>query len=184
MTRLQILELPEGADDERPPFVLVVDQYTADRVTLRSSWPEPASGDPIANAAQTIGARGTLVFAETVEIPANEVTMGADGYPVRLEVEADLTGFGEQVTAAILQARSDAYRVATDACETTGAGPGVRAVLKEYADRQAVENARRMDAVTDALGLDRLRDWEEIITALRAYRAAAEQLGQGAAGGG
>ena len=30
MARLQILELPEGDGDDRPPFVLVVDQLPAD----------------------------------------------------------------------------------------------------------------------------------------------------------
>ncbi|MET9096230.1 hypothetical protein ABZX72_29545 [Streptomyces cyaneofuscatus] len=74
MTRLQILELPMGADDERPPFVLVVDQYTAQRVVTGARQTAASFVDPMERAAGEIGARGTLVFAETVEIPANDVS--------------------------------------------------------------------------------------------------------------
>ncbi|SNB89909.1 MULTISPECIES: hypothetical protein [unclassified Streptomyces] len=179
MTRLQILELPEGTDDERPPFVLVVDEYTAQRVVTGAGQTITSFADPIEQAADRIGARGTLVFAETVEIPANEAPADPDGYPLRLAVEADLTGFGEQVTDAILKARSDAYRIAAQVSEKAHSPLGVRAVLKEYADENAAQDIHRMDAVTDALGLDRMRDWDEIITALRAYRTTAEQLGRG-----
>ncbi|MFJ9979687.1 hypothetical protein [Streptomyces cyaneofuscatus] len=74
MTRLQILELPMGADDERPPFVLVVDEYTVQRVMTGAGQSGLSFVAPIDTAAREIGARGTLVFAETVEIPANDVS--------------------------------------------------------------------------------------------------------------
>jgi hypothetical protein len=34
MARLQILELPEGAGNDRAPFVLVIDQYEARRYVM------------------------------------------------------------------------------------------------------------------------------------------------------
>jgi hypothetical protein len=109
MARLQILELPEGTDDARPPFVLVVDECPPQRVILgmdhgpvRDYWHDVA---------ERIGARGVIVTAETVEIPANEVSIGPDGYPVRLRVEADLDGFHEQVADAITRAQDRAREV-------------------------------------------------------------------------
>ncbi|WP_326779745.1 hypothetical protein OG481_02285 [Streptomyces longwoodensis] len=69
MARLQILELPSGADDDRPPFALVVDQCQGvplDMVeAVETSW---------RRVGEEIGARGTLVLLEAVTIPANEPT--------------------------------------------------------------------------------------------------------------
>ena len=66
MARLQILELPEGSGDDRPPFALVVDQVDGD------------AAKAIANAglttAELIGARAVLVFEDTIDIPANDTT--------------------------------------------------------------------------------------------------------------
>ena len=66
MARLQILELPAGTNDDRPPFVLVVDQVDGD------------AAEAIANAglttAELIGARAVLVFEDTIDIPANDTT--------------------------------------------------------------------------------------------------------------
>lgn len=136
MARLQILELPDGPDDTRPPFVLVVDEYAPRRYVLGSGQ----TGEPRSEfhgVAETIGARAILTFVEPVEIPANEVTVGPDGYPVRLRVEADLDGFRDQVARELGSVQSE---------------------------------VDRMDAITDALGLDRLRNWDEITTAIRAQR--------------
>lgn len=72
MARLQILQLPEGAGDDRPPFVLVVDQYQPLRY-IQGIGLEPQPVDEFAGFAEQIGARGVLVFQETVEIPANEL---------------------------------------------------------------------------------------------------------------
>lgn len=238
MARLQILELPEGTDDERPPFVLVVDECPPQRVVLGTG---SAPRDPWQEVAERIGARGVIVTPETVEIPANEVPVGPDGYPIRLRVEADLDGFREQIADAQAEARrklsasetlghkllqraeiaedvtaqtkslmerrtrtlreraeaAEAGRVAADnmlraVCEVFG-GPHQDPVVKARETLARAERAERserdlltlieesrsrdvehMDAVTNALGLDRLRDWGEIVTALRAYRAAAE----------
>lgn len=70
MTRLQILELPEGSGDDRPPFVLVVDQAPSDGVWLEAFRRDLEAND-IAN---RIGARAVLCFEDTIEIPANDNT--------------------------------------------------------------------------------------------------------------
>ncbi|KQX27554.1 hypothetical protein ASD97_24965 [Streptomyces sp. Root63] len=67
MARLQILELPEGAGDDRPPFVLVIDQY------------EPVEATPSRlfrhqDMAEQTGARAVLVFEDTIDIPANDTS--------------------------------------------------------------------------------------------------------------
>ncbi|MFI8351348.1 hypothetical protein [Streptomyces sp. NPDC085596] len=67
MTRLQILQLPEGAGDDRPPFVLVIDQcqgvYLDMVEMIESHW---------RRVGEEIGARGTLIFMESVDISVNE----------------------------------------------------------------------------------------------------------------
>lgn len=79
MARLQILELPEGSDDDRPPFILVVDQASEDIAkSLAPTGYEEASYATVMqrltglSLAEQIGARAILVFEETVDIPANE----------------------------------------------------------------------------------------------------------------
>lgn len=72
MARLQILPLPEGTGDDRPPFVLVIDQHVPLRyVRGLGGEHEPEPVDEFAGVAEQIGARGVLVFREPVEIPAN-----------------------------------------------------------------------------------------------------------------
>lgn len=70
MPRLQILELSEGVNDERAPFVLVVDQCVPQRWVTSSGQGE--LDDYWGTLAQRIGAQGVIVTSETVEIPANE----------------------------------------------------------------------------------------------------------------
>ncbi|WP_055693384.1 hypothetical protein [Streptomyces prasinopilosus] len=77
MARLQILELPEGTNDDRPPFVLVVDEYTPRRFVMGPGQTEQPI-DEFDGIAEKIGARGILVFEETVDIPANDVPVGFD----------------------------------------------------------------------------------------------------------
>jgi hypothetical protein len=102
MARLQILELPEGSGDGRPPFVLVVDQY------------KPAEATPYQlihhqDIAEKIGARAVLVFEETIDIPANDVPLDADGNPllVKLHIEGDFEQFREQVQDEIRKAQTE-----------------------------------------------------------------------------
>ena len=102
MARLQILELPEGTGDDRPPFVLVVDQYEP------PPYPnEPSDTSPFDGIAERIGARAVLVFEDTIDIPANEVPVGPDGYPVRVHVEGDFERFREQVREEIAKAQAE-----------------------------------------------------------------------------
>ncbi|OMI34386.1 hypothetical protein [Streptomyces sparsogenes] len=98
MARLQILELPEGAGDDQPPFVLVIDQYEP------PPYPdEPGDTSPFDGVAEKIGARGVLVFEETIDIPANQVTVD-DGQAIRLKVDPDLGDCSEKIETAIADA--------------------------------------------------------------------------------
>lgn len=68
MPRIQILELPEGVNDERPPFALIIDQANAAEANqLRASL----TGD--SDAADSLRARTILVFTDTISIPANDI---------------------------------------------------------------------------------------------------------------
>ncbi|MFE9432332.1 hypothetical protein ACFYNA_15240 [Streptomyces sp. NPDC006640] len=113
MARLQILELPEGANDERAPFVLVIDEATTDpegQLVLASSDFE--------GTCQRIGARAVLVFEETIEIPANDTSAylsseGGDGTTVgsvHVRVEPDFEQFHERVQDEIRKAQGELVR--------------------------------------------------------------------------
>ncbi|MFJ9979686.1 hypothetical protein [Streptomyces cyaneofuscatus] len=69
MPRLQVLQLPEGTGEDSPPFVLVIDQ-----IPVGSPLHMRAAGDrdlSCSMAART-GARTTLLFQDTIDIPANQ----------------------------------------------------------------------------------------------------------------
>ncbi|MFG2679193.1 hypothetical protein [Streptomyces sp. NPDC048392] len=74
MPRIQILPLPEGASDERPPSALVIDQ--ANETTYQSLAYDSDSGQrPLHEALKAdLGAQAILCFEDTVEIPANDVS--------------------------------------------------------------------------------------------------------------
>ena len=76
MARIQILELPGGAADAQPPFILVVDEWQVDSAdayeVLTQYW--DAFG-------QKIGARGVLFSEIRVDIPANEGRVSGCGSP-------------------------------------------------------------------------------------------------------
>lgn len=74
MARLQILELPEGAGDDRPPFILVIDQADYDSLSSLS-----AALEGWQNVKDQIGARAVLVFEDAIDIPANDTTAYAVG---------------------------------------------------------------------------------------------------------
>ena len=113
MARLQILELPEGDGDDRPPFVLVVDETVPQRAVLSSdtSW-----RDPWQDIADKIGARGVIVTPETVDIPGNDVPLDPDGHPIKFRIEPDFETFREQVQEEVLHAQGKVTRAlnATD----------------------------------------------------------------------
>lgn len=96
MARIQILELPEGAADERPPFILVIDETAPQRYLLGvdTSW-----RDYWQDIADKIGARGVIVTPDTVDIPANEVPVDENGHPLFLKVHAE--GEFEQFRARV-----------------------------------------------------------------------------------
>jgi hypothetical protein len=79
MARLQILELPAGPDDDRPPFMLVIDQYQPLRCVEVTADGHPQVGtiDEFAGVADKVGALAVLTFRETVEIPANGAAIGS-----------------------------------------------------------------------------------------------------------
>ncbi|MEV0220914.1 hypothetical protein [Streptomyces sp. NPDC050704] len=77
MTRLQILELPEGSGNDRASFALVVDEYQPLRYIQGPDYaPEPV--DEFAGVAEQVGARAVLVFRESVEILPNAPSVVAD----------------------------------------------------------------------------------------------------------
>ncbi|WP_330172965.1 hypothetical protein OG875_04800 [Streptomyces sp. NBC_01498] len=107
MARIQVLELPEGAGDDRPPFVLVVDETSYPTVEGYQAavtwWAKLAIG---------IGAKGCIVTDDTIGIPANDLTLthmqeAADGNVVRLRVEPDLEGFTETVMNEVAKAQAE-----------------------------------------------------------------------------
>lgn len=96
MARLQILELPEGSDDDRPPFVLVVDESsypTVEAYQAAEGWWQQL--------AEQIGARGCIVTDDTIDIPANDVPLDPHGYPIKFRIEPDLTGWDDAVAEAL-----------------------------------------------------------------------------------
>lgn len=79
MARLQILQLPEGPDDERPPFILVIDQATEATIDVLGLRDRQSPTDTIQSLmtvplAEQLGARAVLCFDETIDIPANDTT--------------------------------------------------------------------------------------------------------------
>ncbi|MER6598967.1 hypothetical protein [Streptomyces parvus] len=72
MPRLQILQLPKGASEGIPPFVLVIDQAPVGGPLYRRFAEDMDLNDSIA--ART-GARAVLVFEDTVELLANQEAM-------------------------------------------------------------------------------------------------------------
>ncbi|MEU7149200.1 hypothetical protein AB0B15_14360 [Streptomyces sp. NPDC045456] len=114
MARIQILELPvvERPDGtEETPFVLVVDQAD-EEVLAHLAYGVTIGGDGATastrqHLAEQLGARAILAFEETVEIPANEVPVDPDGYPLKIRVEGDFEQFREQVQQEIAKAQAD-----------------------------------------------------------------------------
>ena len=124
MARLQILELPtvERPDGtEETPFILVIDGWDIlsfdENTMLNDYW------DAFA---QKIGARGVLFTDRTIDIPANEVPVDPDGYPLKIRVEGDFETFHEQVQDEIRRAQAEltqamrAAKTLPDSMESTG----------------------------------------------------------------
>ncbi|WP_089117128.1 hypothetical protein [Streptomyces sp. SS07] len=155
MARLQILELPEGADDDRPPFVLVIDEVAFDNPVYERFV---ADEELATGLASRVGARAVLVFEDTIDIPANDTSAYAQPAAV-LHLD------DHEVRSAIATDMNKARRQA-----------GVATIGQRLADERT-DIARDMDrlanhkaAITDALGLDRLRDWDDIRNAAAGIR--------------
>ncbi|MDP5310391.1 hypothetical protein [Streptomyces poriferorum] len=158
MARLQILELPEGGSDDRPPFVLIVDQY------------EPVEATPSRlfrhqDMAEQIGARAVLVFDDTIDIPANDTSAFAqshaaalylDDREVRTSIAADMNKAREQAGVAIIgQSLADE-----------------RTDIARDMDRLA----KRRDELAEALGMDRTRDWDDIVNTAAGIRRSRDSM--------
>lgn len=95
MARLQILELPSGSGDDRPAFILVVDECVPQRIALGA---DATYGDYWQALADRVGARGVIVTPETVEIPANGPAVEPEADDVS---EADYTEMATAVRRAL-----------------------------------------------------------------------------------
>lgn len=113
MARLQILELPEGNGDDRPPFVLVIDQVPTDETGFDAIRRDLGTPEDLV---ERIGARAVLVFEETIEIPGNDVPLDPDGYPLKFRIEPDFETFREQVQDEIRKTQGEL----TQAVNVTG----------------------------------------------------------------
>jgi hypothetical protein len=137
MARLQILELPEGSGDDRPPFVLVIDQCIPQRIALGADAPYR---DYWQDLAQQIGARGVIVTPETVDIPANDTTayLGAGSDPL-----AEALFDAERYKQDHLGACRTVAAVHAAATGRTGEGP-IRGVVEDVEDvRLRLEQAEQ-----------------------------------------
>ncbi|MGW1154463.1 hypothetical protein ACWD45_24665 [Streptomyces rubiginosohelvolus] len=83
MARLQILELPEGSGDARPPFVLVIDEVAFDNPVYERFV---ADEELATGLASRVGARAVLVFEDTIDIPANDTTAYVPQSPAALHI--------------------------------------------------------------------------------------------------
>lgn len=135
MARLQILELPEGSGDDRPPFVLVVDEDEPRRYIMGPDQDQQPV-DEFEGVAQQVGARTVLVFADTVDIPANDTT-------AYLQQVAEETG-------ATIGKITSAFNAQTLADERTD--------IARDMDRLA----HRREELADALGLSPNLNWDDI----------------------
>lgn len=111
MARIQILPLPEGACDERPPFALVIDQVPTDETGFDALRRDVGTPDDLI---ERIGARAVLVFEDTIEIPANDATAYSTPSMV-IHVEGDLANLPEEAETAIRAAVERASRNANPA---------------------------------------------------------------------
>lgn len=113
MPRIQILPLPEGAADERPPFALVIDQ--ADETITQSlaygvAYDSDNGQRPLRDALKAdLGAQAILCFEDTVEIPANDVSAYATP-TVNIHVDSltdvDTAAVADQIRRGIEQANA------------------------------------------------------------------------------
>lgn len=116
MARIQILPLPEGASDERPPFALVIDQ--ADDAILQSLAYgiayDSGNGQRTLHEAlkADLGAQAILCVEGTIEIPANDTSAYVTPTMViRVEGDADSgsADLADQIRRGIERAQAAHY---------------------------------------------------------------------------
>ncbi|MER7623935.1 hypothetical protein [Streptomyces sp. NPDC126503] len=140
MARLQILELPEGVNDDRPPFILVIDQMPTDETGFDALRRDLGTPDDLL---ERIGARAVLVFEDTIDIPANDTSVYLrDG-------EAEEQAEPQRADERAIQAEEK---------------------LKAFMEKRYAIELERRASLTDALGVDRLRDWDDIHNAASGLR--------------
>lgn len=167
MARLQVLQLPEGAGDDRPPFVLVIDEAPTSEEQFDALRRDMEASDITAR----VGARAVVCFEETIDIPANEMPAAVYGCSEEHADTAEIIGAHEQTRLALC----DALLLSFD---TTW-----HQLIEQAAERQreVADLCRELDAlkvnpnqhkaaITDALGMDRLRDWDDIRNAAAGLR--------------
>lgn len=160
MARLQILELPEGANDERAPFVLVVDEHEPRRYMMGLDQTEQPINE-FDGIAEKIGARAVLVFEDTVDIPANDITIPTDE-AFKGEVQEWAAGTNKTLAHIIDAVSGKKWRPANDA----------RRLADERTDiaRDMDRLAKWKNELLDALGMERTRDWDDIRNAAAGIR--------------
>ncbi|MGX1254200.1 hypothetical protein RKD48_006711 [Streptomyces ambofaciens] len=142
MARLQILELPEGSSDDRPPFVLVVDQCVPQRVALGAT---AAFGDYWQDLADRIGARGVIVTPETVDIPAND-TSGYLAPPAKQELVVELNGdMGMEAVRRAIAADVQKMRDANDEAPTKPRRDWCCSLAFQTLGKQHIDDCRQGD---------------------------------------
>ncbi|CAM5738256.1 hypothetical protein [Streptomyces badius] len=109
MARLQILELPEGTGDDRPPFILVIDEVAFDNPVYERFVVDEELATGLAN---RVGAQAVLLFEDTIDIPANDTSAYAQppGAALHLgdhELRADLAAAAKAQAEAIDDLRGD-----------------------------------------------------------------------------
>jgi len=172
MARLQILELPEGSDDDRPPFILVFDQLGED------DFENLAVVDQVERLKEQAGARAVLAYPGTLDIPANDTTayLGSSdmkteidlklgGQDVREAVSADMQKMRDATEDRILDSRQallDSRQALLDAQRLADERTGIA--------RDMDRLAKWKNELLDALGMDRTRDWDDIRNAARGIR--------------
>jgi hypothetical protein len=158
MARLQILELPGGSDD-RPSFVLVIDQ--ADGDLLADLAPTDADGHErsrSAHLAEQLGARAVLCFHGTIEIPANDTTAYTGG------------AAAESLPGGGIEENGPRCRYCgADCSDGRSWDGGDLYACGSCADWRA-KLSQHKAALTDVLGMDRTRDWDDIRNAAAGLR--------------
>ncbi|MEU4169456.1 hypothetical protein AB0F46_21595 [Streptomyces sp. NPDC026665] len=109
MPRIQILPLPEGIDDKRPPFAIVIDQAPTDG-SLAAAFHDDLEWN--SKLAELLGARAVLCFEDTIEIPANAVPLDDDGRPLFLHPESNAPSVRDQIEQEVNRYQDSAAQTA------------------------------------------------------------------------